>query len=299
MRLPVTCLGCLSENLRRESLKAKRWVDPERGLLELRDDGAYIWTCSRGHTESFAIQILRHEILYEAGGVALLCGFYREAISSMATALERFYEFAIFVLAEHHGAKPGDAAITWKEMSVQSERQLGAFYFLYLIAFGKPFSAQPRKMTELRNGVVHKGKIPTQAEALSFAEYVFKTVREVTTELEKIDAPAVARVRERFLTRHSEQLEKRLMDELRDASRKGRQHHYGMMLHSWTTESYPDDFVWNLEALAHRIKITGAGILSEDRPFTRFDPHEWDVDPDERYAGEPEFGHGEHDDEFR
>ncbi len=29
----------------------------------------------------------------------------------MATALERFYEFAIFVLAEHHGAKVEDVSL--------------------------------------------------------------------------------------------------------------------------------------------------------------------------------------------
>jgi hypothetical protein len=278
MRLPVTCWTCLSENLRRENLAAKRWVEPERHLLELRDDGAYLWTCSRGHTESFALQNLRHEVLYEAGGVALLCGFHREAISSMSTALERFYEFAIFVFAEHHGTKPEDVEITWKEVSRQSERQLGAFYLLYLTTFGRSF-ALPREakvMTELRNEVVHKGKIPTRDEAQTFAKYVFNTVREISRELDELDASAVELVRKRRLAMHYEKLEKRRANELSEAKRKGMHLRYGMMLKPWVGvhPGKAGDFVWCLEALAYRIKQTGAGTLSEDRPFTRFDPED-------------------------
>lgn len=282
MRLPVTCWGCLSENLAKE-----QWIEPERHLLELRDDGAYVWTCPRGHHEMFALQNLRHEVLFEAGCVALLCGFHREAIASVATALERFYEFAIFVLADHHGVTPETVLTAWKDVAKQSERQLGAFQFLYLVTFrrGFPQDANSKKMVELRNEVVHKGHIPTRDAALSFAEYAFNVVRMVTNDLEGLDLAAVKRVRDQLLETHSVKLEKRHLTELPEAPSHRMKLNYGMMLHRWDDPQVEDDdFVWNLEALTYRIKKAGAGQIAEDRPFTRFDPG--DDDPgDDRLVG--------------
>lgn len=48
-----------------------------------------------GHVVAFTLDTLRFELLFESGIVALLAGFRREAVSSIAAALERFYEFSI------------------------------------------------------------------------------------------------------------------------------------------------------------------------------------------------------------
>lgn len=106
--------------------------------------------------------------------------------------------------------------------------------------------------------------------------HVFNTVREISRELDELDASAVELVRKRRLAMHYEKLEKRRANELSEAKRKGMHLRYGMMLKPWVGvhPGKAGDFVWCLEALAYRIKQTGAGTLSEDRPFTRFDPED-------------------------
>jgi hypothetical protein len=59
--------------------------------MDLEDDGAYVGKCEKGHIITVAIRNLRHEMLYESGIMAMHCGFYREAVSSIAAALERFF----------------------------------------------------------------------------------------------------------------------------------------------------------------------------------------------------------------
>lgn len=65
------------------------------------------------------------------------------------------------------------------EMSRQSERQLGAFMLEYAIEFGEAYrlSKTPLKeIVEFRNPVIHKGTIPTVAEAHEFARRVYSAI---------------------------------------------------------------------------------------------------------------------------
>lgn len=253
------------------------WDDRRQTLLELRDDGAYIGTCPRGHAISFALQWLRHEMLYEGGGVALVCGFQREAIGNMASALERFYEFATLVLAEHHGVSATAVEAAWKPLATSSERQLGAFLFLYLAAFRRAYTGTNPKMTELRNDVVHKGKIPTREQALKFAECVFKLILDGRAELDGLNADAVNAVKRRLISMHDQNLEQRkkverLAPDARSNAIKG-----GTMLGGWMDDwKHQGDFVWHLEALAFRVRHSGAGAVVYPETYTVFDPNEDD-----------------------
>ncbi len=65
----------------------------------------------------------------------------------------------------------------WKRVASRSERQLGAFVFVFLREFGEPPDILGNKLTKLRNDVVHNGKIPSRGEALKFGDNVLSIVR--------------------------------------------------------------------------------------------------------------------------
>lgn len=64
----------------------------------------------------------------------------------------------------------------WKHVSSQSERQLGAFIFL----FTQHFKTQPELLSndlvKLRNKVIHKGKIPTKDEAIEYGQKILELI---------------------------------------------------------------------------------------------------------------------------
>src|SRR5688572_21926828 len=100
--------------------------------VEIRDDNFYRSTCPAGHENLVVIQNQKFELLFDFGARALLDGYTREAVASMAAALERFYEFYLKVVCLKHGIADFDFKNSWKFVSAQSERQLGAFLFTYL-----------------------------------------------------------------------------------------------------------------------------------------------------------------------
>jgi hypothetical protein len=185
MKITVTCLSC------------ERTKEPARTVEEIselyfqvpyQESAFYDVLCPRGHNTRFIYDAPRHEMLFEAGINALNDGYYREAVSSFAVALERFYEYAIRVILTSLIEKVGSDVFdnTWKLISKQSERQIGAFYLLYLnvfhqlpVAFDVNFLKQHKlKLSSnndpvnFRNRVVHQGFIPTYEQSLVFGEAV-------------------------------------------------------------------------------------------------------------------------------
>lgn len=112
----------------------------------------------------------KHEILFEVATHAIVDGYYREAISSFAASLERYFEFFINVISIHLPSK--EFTIAWKHVASQSERQLGGYIFLYLNTYGASPQILPQVLTKLRNDVIHRGHIPGRAEAIRFGEAV-------------------------------------------------------------------------------------------------------------------------------
>lgn len=78
MRLRTTCMECFRVDGKPSELA---------NSVELRDDGLYQITCSRGHVTVTAIQEQKFEILFDLGAMALLDGYTREAVSSIAASL--------------------------------------------------------------------------------------------------------------------------------------------------------------------------------------------------------------------
>jgi hypothetical protein len=218
----MSCYQCEKDHLQFEESADGvpinlRWTErfDEPTLLELTDDGAYVGACRRGHPFKFTIENLRYEVLYESGVMAMLCGFHREAVSSVATALERFFEFSIHVLLAHQGVNHDDSLSSWNEVATSSERQLGAFLFLYLAVLKKPFRVvegrRPfRKMTEFRNTIIHKGGIPSCAQAEEYAQDIYEIVRSVGAELSAVNKTAVDAIKMRMgRTAHTIAMEKK------------------------------------------------------------------------------------------
>jgi hypothetical protein len=136
------------------------------------EDRVTIHTCSKGHENVTMLQSHKFEVLLESGANALLAGFTVEAATSTAAALERYFEFALQALLTHRGMNPALYAQMFKEMSSQSERQLGAFMAQWAQEFGEAYSF-PKDYSRDRNRVVHKGHMPTPEECRDFCGVVY------------------------------------------------------------------------------------------------------------------------------
>lgn len=189
MKLRIPCMQCFQE--------LGKPTD-ELMPVELRDDGLYLATCERGHTTVTAIQEQKYEVLFDLAAMALLDGYPREAIASMASALERFYEFYVFVLAIKYNVDPKTFVAVWKQVDNQSERQFGAYLFVSLLANPKSLpksidEAQPslpdvpvgqiKTWRSFRNAVVHKGYMPSMTECVAYGDIVYRHILELTKEL--------------------------------------------------------------------------------------------------------------------
>jgi hypothetical protein len=159
----VPCLKC-----REEKTEQQYWV---KGA-ELLNDQTFHLECPLGHKSVFIFNAPKFELLFDMGASALLDSFGREAVSSFAAAQERFHEFGIKVFLMKQNVSKEQLLTTWKLVANQSERQLGAYYFLYLLQFNTPPPTRPNRV-EFRNKVIHKGYVPTLAEAINYAEYIY------------------------------------------------------------------------------------------------------------------------------
>jgi len=168
MRLLLTCMTC-----RFDPLHTPRdyYVN-----AAYRDDMRYEITCDRGHTSVTVVQEAKYEILFEIGVNAIADGYYREAVASFASALERFLEFAIGALLHANRVSVEEFRATWKHVSTSSERQLGAFAFLWLGYFGQTPQLLNPKHAAFRNDVVHKGRIPEREEAIDFGNNILAII---------------------------------------------------------------------------------------------------------------------------
>lgn len=195
MQIYLTCSECLDEQIRHESALAG--LDPEAPdpigtkqrlssyPISLTNEVSYVVNCDFGHSSAVMIDLMNHEILFETGVYALLDGYHREAITSFAASLERFYEFSVRSIALASGCSPDVVENCWPHISSQSERQLGAYIYLYAIHFKEQPRLLSQAMTALRNSAVHKGHIPSFDKAMLFGEEVLSIMAEGTDRLWK------------------------------------------------------------------------------------------------------------------
>ncbi len=142
------------------------------------DSTAYI-ECSNGHKSYVLLQSQKFEILLESAANALLEGYTIEAASTFSAAYERFFEFTIKVFCENYEIKEKSLKSTFTKVAKQSERQIGAFLFLYLVTLKEEYKLN-EKIPPFKNKVIHKGYIPTPKEVIEFAELIYQEIYSIT-----------------------------------------------------------------------------------------------------------------------
>ena len=144
-------------------------------MADYFDDGIALIECSAGHKTALMVQSQKFEMLLDSGATALLEGFTLEACASFAAALERLYEFGLRVVFVGRGIPDDLFDGMFSEMARQSERQLGAFLLLHTLEFGSAYKPK-LSISAFRNAVIHKGVIPTVAEARGFCSEVYEAI---------------------------------------------------------------------------------------------------------------------------
>lgn len=182
MKLPVTCAQCTQEDISNARIIA---------TVEFKNDGRYEIVCPKGHSSIIFLQEQKFEILFDIGAYAISDGYYREAVSSFTSALERFYEFFIKVVCITKNIDRETIDEAWKGVSSQSERQLGAFIFIHLIETGRKPTLINNSKIKFRNDVIHKGKIPSKEQALAYGQAVLNVVRPLLIKLKEEYSEAV------------------------------------------------------------------------------------------------------------
>jgi len=184
MLLDLICVPCISEQIEKGIENADQNEPILVPLERVNDSGIYEVTCHKGHKSKIIIDNLSFEILFDYAINALADGYTKEAVASFTSALERFYEFFIKTSMVINGVNVQTIDESWKLMSNQSERQLGAFIALHLIIFDKkPNLLNPNKEVKLRNDVIHKGYIPKPEEALNYGNNVLDLIESTLIEL--------------------------------------------------------------------------------------------------------------------
>ena len=150
---------------------------------EVADSGLTFVDCPLGHQSAVIWDERKHMVLMTSAVQAMADGHYREAVSSIAAALERCYEFYIRAALYNLGLSKSTIDASWKPLAKQSERQLGAFAALYAAETQTPFQPPPSKMTEFRNNVTHKGVIPSSEEVVKFGRQVYDLIQKISADM--------------------------------------------------------------------------------------------------------------------
>lgn len=154
-------------------------IDVPMPVSRPSDNGRYQVRCAAGHLSTVTVDNVKFELLFEMGLNALVDGYPREAVSSFASALERFYEFYWHVVAAVYSIPLEQAGIAWKAVTKQSERQLGMFITAGLLLTKQcPTLLNPNKEVKFRNNVIHGGYIPTAEEAIAFGDVVMRLIND-------------------------------------------------------------------------------------------------------------------------
>jgi len=145
---------------------------------EMDDNGIVYLTCEKGHTTAVVHISRKHHVLFQSGCHALLDHYTNEAVSTFSAALERAYEFFLRVAYRKLGLSSSLFDVSWKHVKAQSERQFGAFLFLFPAIAGESFELS-EKIPQLRNKVIHRGYIASFDEVMEYATIIFKLIREL------------------------------------------------------------------------------------------------------------------------
>lgn len=188
MKLKCMCHQCLREHAPANGSYVTLPFDIS-GVLDLKDDYCYEFTCPQGHNNAFFLAVPKYALLFDMGMSAYLDGYYREASLDFAASIERFHEFCIYsMLWNDKTLKSDDLTQLWNQMKKQSERQYGAFVALFFKCTGSLPQALSTSMITFRNDVTHKGAFPDQEKTDWYAKKVADYIKDNLNMLSQIDA---------------------------------------------------------------------------------------------------------------
>jgi len=181
MEILFSCSKCIDDKFNK---REKQPYQLDAQYETINGSGFYDYTCTNGHRNIVVLQDLPFELLFQSAIVLLCNGYFRESVFNFAASLERFLEFCVkaFVFSKQHDFDLFDE--TWKGVSRQSERQIGAFYFLYLNIVNEPPQIIDDKMSRLRNDVIHKGEFISKHEAERYGKFVYDYINSTRKKLE-------------------------------------------------------------------------------------------------------------------
>jgi hypothetical protein len=209
MKIPISsfCWRCFHETSKTkedyELLKKDTDIDLE---VEVNDENIYVFTCPKGHKSVTQLQEQKFEVLMDLAAMALLDGYTREGVASLASSLERFIQFYVQVICIKSGIAIDEFNKTSGLVSRQSERQLGAFYFLKLLNTKSSPEEIGTSWVSFRNRVIHQGYIPTTREAIEYGDYVLSYIFRSLKELKTDSQEALSKATIFHLTKNREKI---------------------------------------------------------------------------------------------
>lgn len=176
MLLDLVCFECMLEQ-HRQGVPNQKDGEPIMTPFEtVNNTGIYDVTCLKGHKTKVIIDHIDFEILFEYGLNAIADGYFREAVLSITSAMERYFEFFIKVILFSSDNKFETIDNVWKLMSNQSERQLGSYISLYHQTFKEKPILLSNTETAFRNSVIHKGYFPTREESIAYGDLILNLI---------------------------------------------------------------------------------------------------------------------------
>lgn len=170
-----------------EEIDARRTtILPTYKIFNHNIDNEHIsFVCDHEHKNVIMVNELPFETLLNIAFDDFYTQYYRESVFNFAAAQERFFEFAIGLICAEAGIEHKDIMDVWGLIANQSERQLGAFCFLYFQRFkSKPFTQKKfEQNARIRNAVVHKGKSPSKQETREYGEFVIENIHRILKHL--------------------------------------------------------------------------------------------------------------------
>ena len=168
MRILLSCMECAMERGPQNAVYAR---------VPVNDDKYFEYVCPNGHHNRFLVQEPRYEILFELGVNAIMDGYYREAVSSIAASLERSQEHMLRLFLKETGRTDAKIGKLFKRELKYTERQAGAFAAIWVSRFGElPLTPDENTDVRLRNAAVHRGAIPSLEEVLQYSDRMLSDI---------------------------------------------------------------------------------------------------------------------------
>lgn len=204
MLLHLYCPTCFKELIERGQENDFESLPPlYSDVYEVLDKGIYKTQCPKGHKGTIVVNNLKFELLFDLGLNAIIDGYYREAVASITSAMERFYEFFIKVSWRIAKVEYENIEKSWKLIANQSERQLGAYISSYSNLFCEHPLVMKNNMTSFRNSVVHKGEIPDKDKTIEYVQYVLNLIDSSLDKLKSAYPDIVHEVYEHYLPQYN------------------------------------------------------------------------------------------------